>query len=125
MPWIALLDDDEDDFTFWHYGVQTWAQPVVLNWFKSAEFFLAEAAQKESKPMAIILDGIVPEDDQERWLTTFLGHVCCQNIPIFILTGQFNQSEKERFLELGATDYLLKPSTTQELHNLIQQVIKP
>ncbi|QMW02706.1 response regulator [Spirosoma foliorum] len=123
MPWIALLDDDEDDFTFWQYGVETWAKPVVLKWFLSAESFLAEASRASSKPTAIVLDGIVPDDDQESWLTTFLGHMCCQNIPIFILAGQFSQAHQERFLALGATGYLLKPSSTDELQAVILQVI--
>lgn len=123
MLWIALLDDDEDDFTFWQYGVERWAQPVVLKWFVSAESFLDEATKASSKPTAIVLDGIVPDDDQETWLTTFLSHVCCQDIPIFILAGQFSQEHRQRFLKLGATGYFLKPSSTQELQDIILQVI--
>ena len=123
MPWVALLDDDEDDFTFWQYGFETWAKPVALKWFLSAESFLSEAEKATIKPIAIVLDGIVPPDDQEAWLTTFLGRICCQNIPVFILAGQFNQEEQQRFLALGATGYILKPSSREELQDVILQVI--
>lgn len=122
-PWIALLDDDEDDFMFWQYGFENWSKTIALKWFVSAEAFLGEAAKAASKPTAIVLDGVIPANDQESWLTTFLAHVCCQNIPIFMLTGQFNQEQQQRFLALGATGYLLKPTSFQELQDIILKVV--
>ncbi|QDK77786.1 response regulator [Spirosoma sp. KCTC 42546] len=122
-PWIALLDDDEDDFMFWQYGFDNWAKTISLKWFVSAESFLGEAAKAANRPTAIVLDGVVPTDDQEAWLTTFLGHVCCQNIPVFMLSGQFNQEQQQRFLALGASGYLVKPTSFQELQDIILKVV--
>jgi DNA-binding response OmpR family regulator len=120
--WVALLDGDEDDFVFWQYGFQTWAADVELKWFVAAELFLSEACKAECKPMAIILDGIVPKGEEKTWLSTFLGHVCCHDTPVFMLAGQFKEEDQQSYLALGATGYLIKPTSSEELQKIILKV---
>lgn len=121
--WIAFLDEDEEDFLFWQFGFRQWANTIELKWFPSAEAFLTDAPLIKTKPNAMILDGIVPYGSEKAWLTTFLGHACCQHIPIYLLSAQYNPSEQEEYLELGAAEYLIKPSTAEDLHQTVQKVM--
>lgn len=119
--WIALLDEDEDDFLFWQHGFQSWAGDVELRWFKSAESFLLETTIGP-KPIAVVLDGVVPSGEEEAWLSKFLVNDCCQNTAIFMLTEQFNEDDQQIYLALGATDYLIKPTNRAELQRLVIKV---
>ena len=119
--WIALLDEDEDDFLFWQHGFRSWAGAVELKWFKSAESFLSETATGP-KPIAVVLDGVVPSGEEEAWLSTFLANDCCQNTPIYMLTGQFNEDDQQTYLALGATGYLIKPTSREELQRIVVKV---
>ena len=119
--WVALLDEDEDDFLFWQHGFQRWAGEVELMWFKTAESFLVATASGP-KPIAVVLDGVVPPGEEEAWLSKFLINDCCQNTPIFMLTEQFKEDDQQLYLELGATDYLIKPTNRGELQRIVIKV---
>lgn len=121
--WVALLDEDEDDFVFWQHGFRNWATEGELKWFISAERFLNEAIDASTKPSAIVLDGVVPKEQEATWLKTFLTHVCCENIPVFILVGQAKEDDRQRYLDQGATDYLIKPTSSAELQKIIKLLV--
>lgn len=123
QQWIAFLDADEEDFLFWQFGFKKWADPIELHWFPSAEAFLAYTTELDSKPRAMVLDGIVPYGSDKAWLTTFLEHVCCQHIPIYLLSAQYNSEEKADYLDLGAAEYLVKPNTIEELQHTVLKVM--
>jgi len=46
------------------------------------------------------------------------------NIPVIILTADIQQKRKEQCLELGAADFLNKPTNKQELKESINKVLK-
>ena len=121
--WVALLDEDEDDFLFWQHGFRTWAAEGELKWFVSAERFLDEAIKAATKPSAIVLDGVVPKGEEAAWLKTFLTHVCCKNIPVFMLVGQAKEEDRQCYLDQGATDYLIKPTSSEELQEIIKLLV--
>ncbi|WP_080054188.1 response regulator [Spirosoma aerolatum] len=123
QQWIAFLDADEEDFIFWQFGFKKWGNATELHWFLSAETFLANVTEIKSKPKAMILDGIVPYGSEKAWLTTFLEHVCCQDIPIYLLSAQYNSKDKKDYLDLGAAEYLIKPNTAEELQHTVRQVM--
>ncbi|GAB4039033.1 response regulator [Spirosoma jeollabukense] len=120
--WIALLDEDEDDFLFWRHGFQRWAGEVDLKWFRSAEAFLLATATGP-KPMAVVLDGVVPTGEEEAWLSKFLVNDCCLNTPVFMLAEQFNEADQQAYQALGATGYLCKPINRDELQRIVIKLI--
>ncbi|WP_052731206.1 response regulator [Spirosoma radiotolerans] len=121
--WVALLDEDEDDFVFWQHGFRTWATEGELKWYSSAERFLSEATASPTKPSAIVLDGVVPKGEEAAWLKTFLSHICCANTPVFMLVGQSNEEDRQRYLDQGATDYLIKPTSSEELEKIVKLLV--
>ncbi|GAB3770041.1 response regulator [Spirosoma horti] len=121
--WVALLDEDEDDFVFWQHGFRTWATEGELKWYSSAERFLNEAITAPTKPSAIVLDGVVPKGEEVAWLKTLLSHVCCENTPVFMLVGQLKEEDRQRYLDQGATDYLIKPTSSEELEKIVKLLV--
>lgn len=45
-----------------------------------------------------------------------------QNLPIFILTAQGQDLDRERGMAVGATDYITKPFAPSHLAGLVQQI---
>lgn len=120
--WVALLDEDEEDYLYWQHGFHAWATHLELRWFSSVSRFLEATSLGESKPVALILDGVVPRGEEAKWLSTMLLHPGYEHLCIFMLSTDIHEEERKNYLRLGASDYLIKPSGRQELQMTIQKV---
>ena len=122
-PWVALLDEDEDDYLFWQYGFNSWASHLDLRWFTSVHDFLSEAALGKSNPVALVLDGVVPRGEETKWLSTMLLHPSCQQACLIMLSAQLEELQHERYMRLGAADHLIKPISSDDLKTSISTVV--
>ncbi|MVM28438.1 response regulator [Spirosoma sp. HMF4905] len=121
-PWVALLDEDEEDYVFWQHGFVSWATHLDVRWFGSPHSFLSAASLSQSKPSALLLDGVVPRQEDLHWLSTLLLHPSCEQACIIMLSEEFDALKHAAYLRLGATDHLLKPSNLEDMHVAILRV---
>ncbi|MBD2756585.1 hypothetical protein [Spirosoma validum] len=120
--WVALLDEDEDDYLFWQHGFRSWATHLELHWFSSVHAFLSAAALGKSNPVALVIDGVVPRGEESKWLSTMLLHPSCEKACLIMLSAQLEEPQHQTYLNLGATDHLIKPVTVEELKSTVLRV---
>lgn len=120
--WVALLDEDEDDYLFWQHGFGSWATHLELHWFGSIEAFLRAAALARSNPAALVMDGVAPRGEETKWLGRMLLHPRCAQSCIIMLSEQMQDEQHQAFMSLGATDHLLKPVSIAELQATVLTV---
>ncbi|WP_157816183.1 response regulator [Spirosoma pollinicola] len=121
-PWVALLDEDEDDYIFWQHGFRSWAQHLDLHWFSSVTEFLSATSLGNDKPVALVMDGVIPNGEEMKWLSTLLLHPSCQQACLIMLSAEVTEAERAAYLRLGASDHLQKPMHLDELQLVVSTV---
>jgi DNA-binding response OmpR family regulator len=71
----------------------------------------------EKQPDVIICDLVMPDGEGNYLLSRFRSHTVTRNVPVIILTGQKNPALRRQMLSVGATAYLTKPLSMDELIN--------
>ena len=66
-------------------------------------------------PDLILLDAMMPKRDGFDVCRTLRASPTWQALPIVMLTARSRDAERQRGLELGATDYITKPFSTRDL----------
>ena len=122
--WVALLDEDEDDYLFWQHGFRSWATHLDLHWFTSVHAFLTAAALGKSNPVALLMDGVVPRNEEHKWLSTMLLHPSCERASMIMLSAEMEDQQHQIYMNLGATDHLIKPVSIEELKHSVLTVSK-
>lgn len=69
----------------------------------------------------ILLDLMMPNMDGDTFMKAFRN---TKNTPIIINTARISEDDKVHFLEIGADDYLVKPTNLRELVARINAVIR-
>jgi DNA-binding response OmpR family regulator len=69
----------------------------------------------------ILLDLMMPHMDGDTFMLTFRA---TKNTPIIINSARISDDDKVHFLEIGADDYLVKPTNLRELVARINAVIR-
>ena len=121
-PWVVLLDEDEDDYLYLHFGFRSWADHLALSWFASVPAFLAAVTLETSMPVALLLDGVVPRGEETNWLGTLQRHPATQQAALIMLSAEFHPEQHQTYMTLGVTDHLLKPSNHHELEEVVRKV---
>ena len=80
-----------------------------------------EAIKKleNSTPDLIILDLVMPKINGEQLLTLIRKNFKTSNTPVIVSTVRRETSSLVNLMNLGATDYLMKPYDIKELNRLI------
>jgi DNA-binding response OmpR family regulator len=81
----------------------------------------ALAAARAQKPDLVVLDLGLPELDGLDVARTLRGE---SNVPIVMLTGRSEESDKLVGLEIGADDYVTKPFSPKELVARVRAVLR-
>jgi two-component system response regulator DctR len=98
---------------------------------KRFSFNIAEAengiigleAIKKVKPDIIFLDISMPEMSGLEFLEKIRQEPDYSNIPVLVLTAHNDSDTIKKILNLGVSDYILKPIDTAKTYNRIQQLI--
>lgn len=73
----------------------------------------------EKQPDLIFCDVVMPGVDGYELLTVLRSDVMYQTLPLYFITAKSEPVDRERSLALGATGYLVKPFTEEELLNCV------
>ena len=84
-----------------------------------------EALQKiaESRPDLVLLDLMMPAMNGNEVLKHIEADATLQDISIIVLTAVADRWQVRKYLEMGATDYLLKPFTPRTLLDRVRRAL--
>jgi len=113
-PMVLLVEDSEDDAYLFNWRFeQSGAACVVhhvLNGTAAIEFLRRACSSDPGLlPCMIFLDLKMPVMNGFEVLSWLKQQEAFSRIPVVVLSGSDQQSDKDRVHELGATDYVVKP----------------
>jgi DNA-binding response OmpR family regulator len=120
--WVALLTEDEEDYIYWQHGFNIWASQLHLEWFATGDAFLVYPKLIQLQPAVLLLDGLLPRSEELAWLKRILSHEYCQGMSVIMLAGQFSDEERQMYLDTGAAECMLKPTSYEELEQAVARV---
>jgi two-component system, OmpR family, alkaline phosphatase synthesis response regulator PhoP len=107
---ILLVDDEKDIVEFIKYNLEKEGYQVITAYDGE------EALEKMSqKPDLVILDILMPKLTGYEVCKKIKANKDHQNIPIIFLTAKTSEVDEILGLELGASDYIKKPISPQQL----------
>jgi DNA-binding response OmpR family regulator len=74
-------------------------------------------------PNLILLDVMMPEMDGYEVCRRLRSHITLYDIPIILFTAKSQPGEKWEGFQAGATDYLVKPTNTEELGKRVRMIL--
>jgi diguanylate cyclase (GGDEF)-like protein/PAS domain S-box-containing protein len=108
---LLIIDDSEDIQEL----VRVWLNQEDLEFFSCSDGLQAQATAAQVHPDLILLDVDLPGVDGFEICRRLKADAITAEIPIVFLTGAASTEEKLRGLQLGATDYVIKPFDPAEL----------
>jgi PAS domain S-box-containing protein len=118
---ILIVDDEPDTVSIL---TALLAEQGYLT-FKAYDGIEAIMLAKREKPDIIILDLMMPEMDGFEVIKKLKSDIETNQIPIVVLTARDLKTDKIKALELGATEYLTKPFSTENLLTEIMEALSP
>lgn len=117
---VYILEDDESILELILYALNT--QSIDAQGFKKPSDFWT--ALNEQKPLAIVLDVMLPQEDGISILKRLRHNMQTKDIPIMVLTALGSELDKVKGLDSGADDYLSKPFGVMELLARIRVLLR-
>lgn len=119
MPKATILSVDDDE------GLQT----VVTHYLSNEGYTTLSASTgkqlldvlQDNTPDMILLDLVLPDTDGISILAQLRGR---DKIPVIVVSGKSDTTEKIICLEMGADDYMTKPFEMRELSARIKAVLR-
>jgi len=91
---------------------------------RAASVTQAQAAIRETLPDLVLLDWVLPEATGVSFARQLRADQRTKDIPIIMLTGRSQDTDKVMGLEAGADDYITKPFSASELIARIRAVMR-
>jgi Signal transduction histidine kinase len=115
---VAFLDDDVNIQRLYHqYLHDQGFETVALD---THEDIVARV--REIKPLAVLLDIMLPKKDGWQVLTELKNDNETSSIPVIVISVL---SEKNLAFRMKADDYLIKPFSQEDLVNSIHRILEP
>jgi chemotaxis family two-component system response regulator Rcp1 len=118
---ILLVEDNPGDVHLVREGLRVSAIPADLVIASDGEQALRFLSEFNVKPGFIILDLNLPKFSGLELLERYRAD---ERPPVVVLSGSENPRDKTRALELGASEYILKPFDYQEFIQLVRGTVE-
>jgi len=124
---ILMIDDDEEDFTLVKEALASRGLKVDLYWAADGDeamnflFRRGEYANSQT-PNLILLDLNMPGKDGFEVLRDLKAHQELRKIPVVILTSSADERHVSRGYNIGASSFMLKPLTFDEMAKAMQSL---
>lgn len=122
---IYLVDDDEDDRLLLRQAFRQHPALCQIKEFVDGVELIKQLEQSTEGhyPNLILLDLNMPRIDGFDVLKIIRERSNWHQIPVVILTTSDDQRDRQRSLELGADDYMVKPPSYTMLRSIIDRGI--
>jgi signal transduction histidine kinase/CheY-like chemotaxis protein len=114
---ILLIEDDRLSQIITHDLLKLLGQNVVV----AGSAKLAFGYLKDNQPDLILLDIQMPQIDGYQAIKNLRLMDSCKKLPIICLTAHTSIDEKERVLQAGMDDYLIKPVDLDQLRRVLMK----
>ena len=112
---ILIIDDDEDDVELLSEAFLQCGVDEVHYVFSAMQAFLyLQEVEHDCLPKLIITDHFLPGLTGAEFLKDLKGMEKYKHIPVIVLSTVKTDKELERYRQMGAEDYLVKPSSYDE-----------
>src|SRR6266700_4187844 len=111
MKKIVLIEDDADLFTLLKYNLEKEGFQLAGSQTGKGAIELC----RRERPDLILLDIMLPDSDGLDICKGIRRHPDLAHIPIIFLTARGSETDRIVGLELGASDYVVKPFFVREL----------
>jgi DNA-binding response OmpR family regulator len=117
---ILLVEDNAGDAVLIRQILADASIPVHLHIVRDGEQAVSLLSDAHFRPALIILDLNIPRISGpallERWKS--------QNIPVVVFSSSSNDDERKRALELGAREFIQKPTNIQAFSDAVCGIIQ-
>lgn len=120
MRTLLIADDDEDIRTVFRLRLER--QYRIL---EAASGDAVLQLVRTEPPDLVILDLSMPGICGSELLEKVRAEPAMVSVPVVILTGRSDQSERGRLQDLGVVAFLLKPVAPGQLEGVIRQALEP
>lgn len=122
---ILIGEDDIDDKEILEEIFESIDPSIELQFINNGEKVVnyLEVVEIKELPCLIILDYNMPDLNGAEILASLQKNERLKNVPKMIWSTSNAPTYKNRCLELGACDYLVKPSTIKDLENMLTHML--
>jgi|ERR1700733_13309874 len=120
MLHILLVEDNPADVLMVREAVRATPVTTDLMIAYDGEQALRFLTEFHFEPDIVFLDLIVPKLDSFEFLEKHLG---VNQAPVIVLTGSVNPTDNQRAMELGAREYIVKPSDMDEYVHVVSDAV--
>lgn len=118
---VVVADDDEDDIEFFRMAMNIVDREATVISFRDGEEVLDFLRASTSVfPDFIFLDLNMPKYDGIACLSEIKKNARLTDVPVIICSTSNSQKDVMRAMELGASEYITKPTSLKALARLIQ-----
>jgi CheY-like chemotaxis protein len=121
---IFLADDDPDDRLFFAEALKEIPLTLETSEFEDGVALMRNLHSDEKLPDVIFLDLNMPMMNGFECLSDIRADEKFKNIPIIIYSTSFLEKEVEQLHKMGASGYLRKPSSYNQLKTLVYKCVK-
>ena len=121
---ILIIDDDEDDREIFLEAVKEVSSTVECMAFDSGIEALKQLRLHNISPDVIFLDLNMPVISGQQFLMELKNDPGLQSIPVIIFSTSSRPSTIQEMKELGATDFIIKPSGFRDLVHILVPFLK-
>ncbi|MEP3372018.1 MAG: response regulator [Maribacter dokdonensis] len=122
---VFLADDDSDDRTFFSDALREIPIQTKISEFNNGVDLMAELlSETAAQPDVIFLDLKMPMMDGFECLADIRDLEKFTDIPVIIYSTSYHPKEIDRLEEMGASLYLQKPSSYNQLKTLLHKCLR-
>jgi CheY-like chemotaxis protein len=121
-PDILVADDDDDDRLLFREAVEQCRQEVMLTFTSDGDELLEhlDARAGDELPDLILIDMYMPKRNGFEVLKALKNDSAFRRIPVIVFTGSGSDEETTRCYELGANTVIRKPSSFNQLIEVVK-----
>jgi CheY-like chemotaxis protein len=121
-PDMLVADDDDDDRLLLKEAIEQCRQEVRLTFTSDGDELLAylSARAGDGLPDLVLIDMYMPKRNGFEVLKELKNDSVFRRIPVIVFTGSGSDEEAARCYELGANTVIRKPSTFNQLTEVVK-----
>ena len=119
---VLLIDDDEDDRFFMELAFKTNSPSTQVHLAAGGQQALDLLKVAHPLPDVILLDLNMPGISGFEILAQLKQSTIYRSIPVVILTTSDAETDQERARQLGATEFITKPTTYDGLSAIAERI---
>lgn len=120
---VYLIDDKEDDRELFCYALKAVPQPTQFDCAVSGPDALEQLTDMDMLPDYIFLDLNMPGMTGLECLEAMRQMPHLTDTPIIVYSGVSNRIHEQRAKALGASHYLIKPFSSEELTGMLANLL--